>query len=65
MKKKLERKSENVLTTDINGLTSMLGCGIDTAIRIGKESGARIQIGRRVLYKVSKVEEYLNALAGK
>lgn len=65
MKKKLERKSENVLTTDGNGLAGMLGCGLTTAIKIGNEAGARIQMGRRVLYKVSKVEDYLNARAGK
>lgn len=65
MNKKLERKTKNVLTTDANGLAGMLECGLATAIKIGNEAGARIQIGRRVLYKVSKVEDYLNALAGK
>lgn len=64
MNKTLEHKSENVLTVDANGLAGMLKCGRATATKIGNEAGARIQIGRRVLYKVSKVEEYLNALAG-
>lgn len=65
MNKKLERKSEKVLTTDSNGLAGMLGCGLATATKIGNEAGARIQIGRRVLYKVSKVEEYLEKISGK
>lgn len=65
MNKKIERKTENVLTTDSNGLAGMLGCGLATAIKIGNEAGARIQMGKRVLYKVSKVEDYLNACAGK
>lgn len=65
MQRTLKRDSEKVLTTDANGLAGMLKCGRATASKIGNEAGARIQIGRRVLYKVSKVEEYLNALAGK
>lgn len=64
MKRTLKRDSEKVLTTDATGLAGMLECGLATATRIGNEAGARIQIGRRVLYKVSKVEEYLNTLAG-
>lgn len=65
MNKTLERKSTNVLTVDAETLAGMLNCGKATATKIGNESGSRIQIGRRVLYKVSKVEEYLNSLSGK
>ena len=65
MNKTVERKSENLLTVDAEALAGMLNCGRVTAAKIGNEAGARSQIGRRVLYKVSKIEEYLNALAGK
>ncbi|MFR8340333.1 MAG: DUF6462 family protein [Eisenbergiella massiliensis] len=30
---------------------------------MGTEAGARIQIGKRVLFKMDKVEEYLETLA--
>ncbi len=64
MRKTLERKSENVLTVDVETLAGMLNCGRVTAAKIGSEAGARIQIGRRVLYKVSLIENYLNSLSG-
>lgn len=64
MNKTLDRKSENVLTVDTETLAGMLNCGRATAVQIGNDAGARIQIGKRVLYKVSLVEAYLNTLAG-
>lgn len=63
MNKTIERKSEKVLTVDAETLAGMLNCGRATAAKIGNDAGARIQIGRRVLYKVSRVERYLETLA--
>ncbi len=40
----------------------MLSCGHATARKIGEQAGARIVIGRRVLYSVEKVKEYLKCL---
>lgn len=40
-------------------LQQMLSCGRHTAEKIGKEAGARIQIGRSVRWKVSNVKEFL------
>ena len=40
------------------------GSGRATAVKIGTEAGAKIQIGRRVLFKVSVVEKYLDSMAG-
>ena len=47
------------LTVDLDGLKDMLQCGKSTAWIIGKEAKARIKIGRRVLYNVNKVQDYL------
>lgn len=33
-------------------------------MKIGEAAGARIQIGKRVLYKVDRIERYLDGLAG-
>ena len=40
----------------------MLDCGRSTAVKIGIEAGARMQIGRRVLYNVDAVRKYLNEI---
>lgn len=66
MRKTLERDNDtkNNLTVNAETLAGMLDCGRATAVKIGVDAGAKIQIGRRTLYKVSIVEKYLGALAG-
>lgn len=64
MNKVISRESEKILTVDAEKLAAMLNCGKATAIKIGTEAGAKIRIGRRVLYKVSIVEKYLDMLSG-
>lgn len=64
MKKTLNRESEKFLTVSAETLAGMLNCGRATAVKIGTDAGAKIQIGRRALYKVSIVEKYLDALSG-
>jgi len=59
-----DRKSSTRLAVDIEGLAAMLSCGQMTARKIGEDAGARIIIGRRVLYSVQKIEKYLEAIAG-
>ena len=38
---------------------SRLSCGRATARKIGEQAGAKIVIGRRVLYSIEKVKKYL------
>ena len=40
-------------------LQAMLGCGRKTAVDIGEQAGAKIQIGRRVLWNSIVVKEYI------
>jgi len=54
---------DSKLTATAATLSSMLDCGRATAVIIGTEAGARIQIGRRVLFIVPKVQEYLRKAA--
>ena len=56
--------NERNLTVNAETLAGMLDCGRSTAVKIGTDAGAKIQIGRRTLYKVSIIEKYLEALAG-
>jgi len=59
------KKTNNLpsLTVSAESLAEMLNCGRPTAVKIGVEAGARIQIGKRVLFKVDKVNSYLDKLA--
>lgn len=52
------------ITVDAETLAKMLDCGRATAVKIGTDAGAKIQIGRRTLYKVSIIEKYLDSLTG-
>jgi len=45
---------------DTKKLQEVLSVSHDTAVKIGEAAGARVQIGRAVRWKVSKIEEYLN-----
>lgn len=63
MKKTLSRDNEKFLTVNADTLAGMLNCRRATAVKIGTDAGAKIQIGRRTLYKVSIIEKYLEAIA--
>ncbi len=59
MRKTKDRQSNIRIAVDIETLSAMLSCGRDTAKKIGEDAGARIYVGRRVLYSVPKIESYL------
>ena len=48
---------------DTAGLMNILSCGRPAAVQIGDEAHARIQIGRRVLWNVDKVNKYLDKIS--
>ncbi|HBL6275402.1 TPA: hypothetical protein LR738_000622 [Clostridioides difficile] len=62
MNKTKERNTSQPITVDIETLCAMLSCGYATARKIGQQAGAKIVIGRRVLYSVEKVKDYLSYL---
>ncbi len=64
MKKTLNRDSKELLAVSAETLAGMLDCGRATAVKIGTNAGAKIQMGRRTLYKVSIIEKYLESVAG-
>lgn len=63
MRETKNRETENKLAVDIEKLSAMLSCGNATAKKIGEDAHARVIVGRRVLYSIHKVEEYLNSIA--
>lgn len=51
------------LAVDTNGLQSLLDCGRSTAVEIGGQAGARIEVGKRLLWNVSKIQMYLDSIS--
>jgi len=51
------------LAVDTEQLQVLLGCGRKIATDIGNAAEARIQIGRRILWNVRKVEKYLDSIS--
>lgn len=61
--KRTNSSTERIITTDIEGLSSMLTCGEATARKIAIDAGARLMVGRRTLYSVDKIRKYINDLS--
>lgn len=55
--------SKKSLCVDTSGLQEMTQSGRKTAVEIGMQAGARIQIGRRVLWNVEKIRKYLEYIS--
>lgn len=51
------------ITVTTEELQYILSCGRDSAIQIGESAEARVQIGRRVLWNVEKIKEYINQIS--
>ena len=54
-------KNDDILSTNLKGLMFMLGCGRTTAEKIAKESGAVRKIGKRTLYLIAPIKNYLES----
>ena len=55
--------NDQKLTVDIIGLQGILGVGKATARQIGEEAEAVLKFGRRRLYNVKKIENYLDSIS--
>mgnify|MGYP004452915649 FL=1 len=51
------------LTVTTERLQNILDCGRPTAVEIGTLAKARVEIGRRVLWNVSKVQKYVDSIS--
>ena len=63
MQKRKSPTIDNRQAVDTKELQAMLMSGRRTAVRIGTAAGARIQVGRRVLWNVKKVQEYIDSIS--
>lgn len=55
--------SQDRLAVTTERLQNILDCGRPTAVEIGTLAKARVEIGRRALWNVSKVQKYLDSIA--
>lgn len=61
-RKTYTNNTNEALSVDTAGLMELLNSGRKTAVEIGTAAGARIQIGRRVMWNVKKIEKYLDTI---
>lgn len=66
----MANKTRNFATTekdpvlvDVMGLQEMTRSGRHTALKIAEAAGARVQIGRRVLFNVSRIKKYIESIS--
>lgn len=59
MRKTTNYNCDDALMITTEQLMAKLNCGYRSAVQIGTEAKARIYVGRRVWYNVSKIEKYL------
>lgn len=52
--------STEYITVSTERLAELLDCGKVTARSIGEKANAKIKIGRRTLWNVEKIKNYLN-----
>ena len=63
-------RSRKITTTgdsrliDTEELRAYTNLGRNSAVKLGEEIGARVKIGRRVLWDRVKVDQYFNSLTG-
>lgn len=50
-----------LVTTE--ALQVLTDCGRDAATKIGTEAGARVKVGKRVLWNVEKIRKYLETVS--
>ena len=55
-------ETDNHIAVDIIKLQAMLGVGKSTADDIGKKANAIIKVGRRKLYNVKRIQEYMDSI---
>ena len=59
----ISKSNDNLkLSASREELEEILGCGRATAERVGEEANAKFKIGRRTLYNLEKIEEFINSI---
>ena len=59
----MDNKEVEQRLIDSKQLMEMLNCGRSTAEKIANDAGARVKIGKRVLWNVKKIDEHLEKIS--
>lgn len=51
------------LLVDTRTLQIITGCGRDAATKIGNDAGARVRVGKRLLWNVEKIKKYIDQIS--
>lgn len=54
---------ENPILVNIEGLQNMCQCGRPLAIKLAKDAGAVIKVGRSLRFNVKKLQEYIDTIS--
>ena len=57
-----EQNLSDRLLVDLKGLITLCSCGRIAAEKIGEQSGSVVRVGRRKLYNLEKIREYINSV---
>ena len=62
------KRTKKTSITDYRAITTpqlcdMLNVGRATAEEVGKKAGAKVKVGRRVIWNVAKIQAYLDKVA--
>lgn len=55
--------NDSTLTTDTAGLMKLLCCGRQSAVKIGTDAEAKVQVGKRVLWNLPKIQKYIDTIS--
>lgn len=58
-----EARNIDKICVTTESLQDLLDCGRATAVEIGRQAGARIEVGKRLLWNVSKIQSYIDSLS--
>ncbi len=50
---------ESIMLIDTRRLMELLGCCYRSAVKIGMEAGAKVMVGSKPRWKVSRIDQYL------
>ncbi len=64
MNEKTQAVNEAKRLVDVSGFMLYTGLGRNNAMKLGKEIGCKIKIGRRSLYDLRKADRYFDSLSG-
>lgn len=63
MRKAQFENTTNPIMIDTGMLQSLLSCGRATAVKIGETANAKIVCGKRVLWNIEKIKQYVNSIS--